>query len=43
MQVRGKFAQKDAIDAVKAEAIAALGEDNADQTPWLKAVFHRLV
>ncbi len=43
MQVRGKLAQQDAIDAVKAEALASLGAEDADKTPWMKAVFHRLV
>jgi polyribonucleotide nucleotidyltransferase len=44
MHTKGKFEQGDAIDAVRAKAIEALGEDVADeQTPWVKAIFRAMV
>jgi polyribonucleotide nucleotidyltransferase len=41
---RGKFEQKDAVDAVRAKAINELPEDvAAQQRPWVKAIFGRMV
>ncbi len=44
MHTKGKFEQKDAIDAVRQQAIDALPEDEAAaQRPWVKAIFQRMV
>jgi polyribonucleotide nucleotidyltransferase len=44
MPVRGKFEQKDAIAAVREQALAALPEDADDAAvAWTKAVFRRMV
>jgi len=44
MHVRGKFEQKDAINAVRAEALEALGEDEVEEkTSWVKGIFHAMV
>jgi len=44
MHVRGKFEQKDAIEAVRKRALDALDDDEADEkTPWIKAVFRTMV
>ncbi len=44
LQVRGKFEQKDAINAVRDKVLAELGEDEADEkTPWVKKVFGSMV
>lgn len=40
MHVKGKFEQKDAINAVRAKALETLSGDTAEeQTPWVKGVF----
>lgn len=40
MHVKGKFEQKDAINAVRAKALEALSSDEAEEkTPWVKGVF----
>ncbi len=42
--VRGKFAQKDAADSVRAKALGELSEEDAEEkTPWVKAVFRSMV
>jgi polyribonucleotide nucleotidyltransferase len=42
--VKGKMAQKDAVAAVREQAIEALSEDDREeQTPWLKQVFQSMV
>jgi polyribonucleotide nucleotidyltransferase len=44
LKVRGKFEQKDAVNAVREKALAELGEDEVDEkTPWVKAVFGSMV
>jgi polyribonucleotide nucleotidyltransferase len=44
LKVRGKFEQKDAVNAVREQALAELGEDEADEkTPWVKKVFGSMV
>jgi polyribonucleotide nucleotidyltransferase len=44
LRVRGKFAQYDAIDAVRDQAIEALPEEQrAEQEPWVKAIFREMV
>ena len=44
LKVRGKFEQKDAINAVREKALAELGEDDADEkTPWVKNIFGSMV
>jgi polyribonucleotide nucleotidyltransferase len=44
LKVRGKFAQKDAIKAVREKALAELSEDESDEkTPWVKNVFGSMV
>jgi len=44
LQVRGKFEQKDAANAVREKAIAELSEEEAEEkTPWLKNIFHSMV
>jgi polyribonucleotide nucleotidyltransferase len=44
LRVRGKFEQKDAVNAVREKALAELGEDEIDeQTPWVKSVFGSMV
>ena len=44
LQVRGKFEQKDAADAVREKAIAELSEEEADEkTSWVKNIFHSMV
>ena len=43
LHVKGKFAQKDAVKAVEAEALAELSEEVlAERGPWLKKIFHIL-
>ncbi len=43
LQVRGKFEQKDAADAVRGKAIAELSEEEADEkTSWVKNIFHSM-
>ncbi len=39
MHVKGKFEQKDAINAVRTKALDALGDDADEKTPWVKGVF----
>ncbi|MCP4901775.1 MAG: polyribonucleotide nucleotidyltransferase, partial [bacterium] len=42
--VRGKFEQRDAIEAVREQALAELSEDDAAvHGPWTKAIFRRIV
>ena len=44
LKVRGKFEQKDAVNAVREKALAELGEDEADEkTPWVKTIFGSMV
>ena len=44
LRVRGKFAQRDAIDQVAAEAVAALPEAvRGEQAAWVHAVIHDMV
>jgi polyribonucleotide nucleotidyltransferase len=44
LRVRGKFAQYDAIDAVRDQALAALAEDEREiKGPWVKAIFEAMV
>ncbi len=44
LQVRGKFEQKAAVDAVREQAIAALADDEAEErTPWIKNIFYTMV
>jgi polyribonucleotide nucleotidyltransferase len=44
LHVRGKFTQRDAVKAVRSEAIAALPEDEAAvQQPWAKKIFESMV
>jgi polyribonucleotide nucleotidyltransferase len=44
LKVRGKFEQKDAVNAVRDKAIAELPEDEADEkTPWVKNIFGSMV
>jgi polyribonucleotide nucleotidyltransferase len=44
LKVRGKFEQKDAVNAVRDKALAELGEDEVDErTPWVKNVFGSMV
>jgi len=44
MHVRGKFEQKDAINAVRQEAIDTLSEEDAEEkTPWIKGIFQMMV
>lgn len=44
MHVKGKFEQKDAIKAVRSQAIEALSEDEAEEkTAWVKGVFSSMV
>ncbi len=39
MHVKGKFEQKDAINAVRDKALDALGDEADEKTPWVKGVF----
>jgi len=44
LHVRGKFEQKDAVNAVREKALAELSEDEADEkTSWVKKVFQSMV
>ncbi len=44
LKVRGKFEQKDAVNAVRDKAIAELPEDEADEkTSWVKNIFGSMV
>jgi polyribonucleotide nucleotidyltransferase len=44
LNVRGKFEQKDAVNAVREKALAELAEDEADEkTPWVKNIFGSMV
>ena len=44
LHTRGKFAQSDAVKAVRAQAIDALPAELAEeQTPWVKTIFHDMV
>ncbi len=44
LRVRGKFAQRDAIDAVTQQAVAALpDESRGERTPWVEAIIHEMV
>jgi polyribonucleotide nucleotidyltransferase len=44
LQVRGKFEQKDAANAVREKALAELSDDEADEkTSWVKNIFHSMV
>ena len=44
LRTRGKLAQYAAIDAVEAEAIAALSqEERAEKEPWVKGILHEMV
>jgi polyribonucleotide nucleotidyltransferase len=44
LQVRGKFEQKDAVNAVRDKALAELADDDVDEkTPWVKNVFGSMV
>ncbi|MCD4749614.1 MAG: polyribonucleotide nucleotidyltransferase [Thermoanaerobaculales bacterium] len=43
MHVKGKFEQKDAINAIRAKALEALSDDEAaEKTPWVKGVFRKM-
>ncbi len=44
LRVRGKFAQRDAIDQVASDAVAALPEEvRGEQAAWVHAVIHDMV
>jgi len=44
LNVRGKFEQKDAANAVRAKALAELTEGEVDEkTSWVKNIFHSMV
>jgi polyribonucleotide nucleotidyltransferase len=44
LKVRGKFAQKDAVEAVREQAIATLSDEEAEERkPWVKKVFSSMV
>ena len=44
LEVRGKFEQKDAVNAVREKALAELSEDEADEKgPWVKNIFGSMV
>ncbi len=44
MHVKGKFEQKDAINAIREQAINALApEDAEEKTPWVKGIFRNMV
>ncbi|HHQ47255.1 MAG TPA: polyribonucleotide nucleotidyltransferase, partial [Acidobacteria bacterium] len=41
LHVRGKFAQRDAVKAVRQQALDALSEEElAEKGPWVKKIFH---
>ncbi len=43
LHVRGKFAQRDAVKAVRQQAMDALPEDElAEKGPWIKKIFHAM-
>jgi len=43
LHVRGKFAQRDAVKAVRQQALDALSEEEApEKGPWIKKIFHSM-